>query len=364
MEKKLNVGITHGDVNGISYELIIKLLMENRLCDVCVPILYGSPKVAAYYRKNLAIEGFSLNPIREPSAANAKRSNVINCLPDDLNVEIGRETDESDKAAMLALQSALGHLDDHQIDAVVAAPQGSKSFQLAAAAHLVDFLGKRYDRPEAMTIAVSEKMRLGFVTEHGRYRDVPQQITQRNVGRKLGLLNHALRIDFMIQKPKIAVLALNSLPREGQDEEANVLLPVIDRARQNGIMALGPFAADTFFASGAYEKFDGVLAMYHDQAMPAFEAMAAEGKAAYVAGLPGVCAFPLQQPDYHLVGQVESDEQGLRNAVYLAIDVASQRARSRELQRDPLPHYNVAGNSNESDLNVEQIEGVKEEVGD
>ena len=152
MENRLSVGISHGDVNGISYELIIKLLAENRMCELCVPILYGSPKVAAYYRKALNAETFALNPIKEPSEANGKRSNIINCADDEVKVELGKETDESDRAAMAALKRALDHADGGHIDVVVAAPQGKGSFLADGAADLTDFLRKRYGAADAMTL--------------------------------------------------------------------------------------------------------------------------------------------------------------------------------------------------------------------
>ena len=164
MENRLNVGITHGDVNGISYELIIKLLAENRICELCVPILYGSPKVAAYYRKVLNIENFSLNTIREPGEANGKRSNIINCVDDNVKVDLGKETPESDQATMIALKYALDHLDRDEIDVLTLAPQGPNAFFTEEAGSLVEYLGKRYNTADIMSILVSEKIKMGFVT--------------------------------------------------------------------------------------------------------------------------------------------------------------------------------------------------------
>lgn len=364
MENRLNVGISHGDVNGISYELIIKLLAENRMCELCVPILYGSPKVAAYYRKALNAETFTLNAIREPAEANGKRSNIINCADDEVKVELGKETEESDRVAMAALKRALEHADARQIDVVVAAPQGKGSYLVDGAADLSDFLRKRYGAADAMTLAVNRKVRIGFVSEGGRLREVPGQVNPKNVLKKLVLLDNILRTDFTIQKPKIAVLALNARVRGEQSEEATVIAPAIERARQKGIMAIGPFAAEEFFAKRMYEKFDGVLAMYRDQGMVPFAAMDVEGKALYVAGLPVVCATSVDDPCYEIVGRNVADEQGVRNALYLAMDVFANRARNKDLKKNPLPHYDLGGNSNESDLNVEQIEGVKEEAQD
>ncbi len=362
MENRLNVGITHGDVNGISYELIIKLLAENRICELCVPILYGSPKVAAYYRKVLNVENFSLNTIREPGEANGKRSNIINCVDDNVKVDLGKETPESDQAAMIALKYALDQLDRDEIDVLTLAPQGPNTFSSEETGSLVEYLTKRYNTSDIMSILVSEKMKMGFVTEQVKLRDVPHQITQKNIFKKLTLLDDTLRLDFTIRKPKIAVLGLNPQVNceQNGDEEANIIVPAIERARQNGIMAIGPFPAERFFSERMYEKFDAVLAMYYDQGIVAFKAVDEESAACYVAGLPVICSTSLTDPRYDLVGQDLGDEQGLRNALYLAMDVYVHREQNIELQKNPLPHYDIATNSNESDLNVEQIEGVKD----
>ena len=181
MENRLNVGITHGDVNGISYELIIKLLAENRICELCVPILYGSPKVAAYYRKVLNIENFSLNTIREPGEANGKRSNIINCVDDNVKVDLGKETPESDQAAMIALKYGLDQLDRNEIDVLTLAPHGPNTFFTEEAGSLMEYLGKRYNTTDIMSILVGEKIKMGFVTEQVKLRDVPHQITQKNI---------------------------------------------------------------------------------------------------------------------------------------------------------------------------------------
>ena len=366
MENRLNVGITHGDVNGISYELIIKLLAENRICELCVPILYGSPKVAAYYRKVLNIENFSLNTIREPGEANGKRSNIINCVDDNVKVDLGKETPESDQATMIALKYALDQLDRDEIDVLTLAPQGPNAFFTEEAGSLVEYLSKRYNTTDIMSILVSEKMKMGFVTEQVKLRDVPHQVTQKNIFKKLTLLDDTLRQDFTILKPKIAVLGLNPQVNCGQngDEEVNIITPAIERARVEGIMAIGPFSAERFFSERMYEKFDAVLAMYYDQGVVAFKSVDEESAACYIAGLPVICSMSLTDPHYDIVGQNLGDEQGLRNALYLAMDVCVHREQNIELQKNPLPHYDIAANSNESDLNVEQIEGVKEELED
>ena len=363
MENRLVAGITQGDVNSVAYELIIKLLAENRMNELCTPVLYGSPKVAAYYRKTLNVENFSLNGIKETTEANPRRVNIINCVDDNVKVDLGKETPDSNRASMDALKYALDQLDKKTLHTLLISPQGKGSYLLEGSSTLTDYLAKRYEMPEAMPLYVNTHMRVAFVTDQVKLCEVSNHITLEAISKKLRLLHDCLRFDFTISKPKIAVLALN--PQAGE-EETKVLVPAIEQARQKGIMALGPFAADYFFAERMYQKFDAVLAMYQDQGMIPFKSLEVEPGAVYVMGLPVVCTYALNDTGYNKVGQNVTDEQSFRNAFYLGMDVYAHRQRNKELHKNPLPHYDIAVNSNESDLNVEQIEGVQkdsEEVG-
>ncbi len=362
MENKLVVGISHGDVNGIGYELIIKMMAENRICEVCTPVLFGSSKAAAYHRKTLNIENFSLNSIQRPSEANAKRCNVINCVDDAVKVDLGRETQESDEAAMVALRQGIDYLDRKEIDVLVGAPQGCASF--APEAGCPSLFAKHYDVRNVMPLLVGEKMKIGFVTNHLAVKNIAESISFGNVYNKLRLLDSCLQKDFTIRKPRIAVLGLN--PHAGENgkygnEEKNVIIPAMEKARNNGIMALGPYSPEALFSSMEYSKFDVILAMYHDQGMLPFKAIEGNSGAVLLAGLPVVYTSTVHGMAYDIVGQGIADESGLRNAIYLAIDVYNQRKLNMELAENPLRHYDIAANSNESDLNVEQIAGVHEE---
>lgn len=364
MENRLKVGITHGDINGVAYELLIKMMAENRICEVCTPVFYGSPKVAAYYRKNLSVENFNLNNIQSARDANAKRCNVINCVDDAVKVEVGKETPESDGAAMSVLKKALDDLDQKELDVLVAAPQGINSFKLENANGCIEFLSRRYDAKFAMPLLVGEKMKMGFVSMHVPFREITENLTTANIFSKLKMLDYCLKRDFTIRKPRIAVLGLNSHTGEdcvSGEEEKNSLIPAIQKARECGIMALGPYAADRLFCGTEYEKFDAVLALYYDQGMVPFKAIEGVEGAVLVTGLPVVYTSTVSGMAYDIAGQGVANEQGLRKALYLAIDVFNTRMQNGVLSRNPLPHYDVAGNANESDMNVEQIAGVKRE---
>lgn len=362
MEDRLIAGLTHGDVNGIGYELIIKLMAENKICEVCTPLLFGSSKVAAYHRKVLNIENFNLNNIQKAQEANARRCNIINCVDDAIKVDLGQETPESDEAAMVALKTALDSLDRQEIDVLVGAPQGCNSFQPDTGCPA--FLANRYEVRNIMPLLVGEKMKIGFVTNHIPFREVGENITFNNVLNKIKLLDLCLKKDFTIRKPRIAVLGLN--PHSGEnclygEEEKNIIVPAIEKARNNGIMALGPYSPEALFTGTGFEKFDVILAMYHDQGMIPFKTLEGNGGAVLMAGLPVVYTSTVHGMAYDITGQGVADESGMRSALYLAIDVYNNRRMNAELAANPLKHYDIASNSNESDLNVEQIAGVKEE---
>lgn len=363
MENRLKVGITHGDVNGIGYELIIKMMAENRLCEVCTPILYGSSKVAAYHRKTLNVENFNLNSIQNAQEANSKRCNIINCVDDAIKVDLGRETPESDEASMIALTVALKDLDAKGLDVLVGAPQGSHSFQPEM--NCSAFLAKRYEAKNMMPLLVGEKMKMGFVTTHVPFQEITANITVANIYNKLRLLDSCLQRDFTIRKPRIAVLGLNPYSGENTmygEEEKTIILPAIEKARANGVMAFGPYAADSLFSGIEFEKFDVILAMYHDQGMIPFKSIEGHAGAVLMAGLPVVYTSTVHGMAYDIVGKDTCDESGMRNALYLAIDVYNNRIANAGLLENPLKHYDIAGNANESDLNVEQIAGLKKDA--
>lgn len=364
MENRLKVGISHGDINGIAYELVIKAMAENRICEICTPVFYGSPKVAAYYRKNLNVENFNLNSIQTPEEANSKRCNVINCIDDAVKVDAGKETAESDEVAMVALKTALEDLDKGGLEVLTMAPQGAASFQKEGAAGCSEYLAARYGVKNVMPLLVGERMKMGFVTTQLPLKEAVEKITPVAVLSKLKVLDACLRKDFTIRKPRIAVLGLN--PQTGEsctfgEEEQNMIIPVIEKARENGIMALGPYAADNLFCGTEYEKFDAVLALYYDQGMIPFKALEGVEGAVLFAGLPVVCTSTVSGAAYDIAGQGIANEAALRKAIYLAIDVYNRRTENAELAKNPLPHYDVAGNANETDMNVDQIAGVKEE---
>ncbi|HLN56377.1 MAG TPA: 4-hydroxythreonine-4-phosphate dehydrogenase PdxA, partial [Bacteroidales bacterium] len=294
MEKKpVIAGISQGDINGIGYEVIIKALSDPMINDMCTPIVYGSPKVAAYHRKALNINNFSFNNIRSADEAHAKKANMINCLDDNVRVELGKSTPQGGEAALISIEKAVEDLMKGVIDVLVTAPIDkhniqSKDFNFKG--H-TDYLRFRAGVEDVLMFMISECIRIGVVTDHVPLRKVPELITKEAILRKLKLMNQSLLIDFGIRKPKIAVLGLN--PHAGDNsllgnEEAEIIMPAINQAQKENILAFGPFPADGFFGAGSFTKFDGVLAMYHDQGLAPFKALSFDSGVNFTAGLPFV----------------------------------------------------------------------------
>lgn len=279
MERKpIIVGISQGDINGIGYEVIIKSLMDNVINELCVPIVYGSPKVAAYHRKALNITNFSFNNIRTADEANHKRANMINCLDDNVRVELGKSTSHGGEAALISLEKAVEDIKAGKLDVLVTAPIDKHNVQ-SENFHFpghTEYLRSKFGVDEALMFMISESLKIGMVTGHVPLNKVSELITVDCVIGKIKLMNQSLQYDFAITRPRIAVLGLN--PHAGDNsllgtEEALTILPAIEKAQQEGILAFGPFPADGFFGAGSFTKFDGILAMYHDQGITPFKAL-------------------------------------------------------------------------------------------
>ena len=344
---KIKAGITQGDINGISYEVIIKTLLDTRILEICTPIVYGSPKVAAYHRKVLNITNFSLNNIRTPEEANIKRANVINCLDDDVKVELGISTKMAGEASLKALERAVADLQNNKIDVLITAPINKHNIQsekFSFTGH-TDYLESKFNAGNILMLLISDTMKIGVVAGHIPISEVPSHITHENILKKLQLLNKSLKEDFVIRKPRIAVLGLN--PHAGDkgvigDEEENIIIPAIQKARDKDIMALGPFPADGFFGSADFMNFDAILAMYHDQGLAPFKALAFEKGVNYTVGLPIVRTSPAHGTAYDIAGKDQASPDSFRQALYLACDIFNNRINYNELTKDQMPSYDVS----------------------
>jgi 4-hydroxythreonine-4-phosphate dehydrogenase len=344
---KIRLGITHGDINGIGYEIIFKALADIRMFDMCTPIIYGSSKVAAYHRKTLNISNFSLNNIKEADDAHPKRANIINCIDDNIKVELGKETKMGGEAAFSALDKAVNDLKENKIDVLVTAPIHKKNIQsdqFKFPGH-TEYLQSEFKANDSLMLLVSDVMKVGVVTGHIPLSEVPQQVTKEKILAKLKIMNKTLKEDFTIRKPKIAVLGLN--PHAGDNgligkEEQEIIIPAIEEAKKKGILALGPYPSDGFFGSNNLSKFDAILAMYHDQGLLPFKTISFASGVNFTAGLPIVRTSPDHGTAFEIAGEGVADEESFRQAVYLAIDIFKNRNSNSELSKNPLQSYDIS----------------------
>ncbi len=346
-ENLIKVGITQGDINGIGYEVIFKTLADNRIFESFTPVIYGSSKVAAYHRKALNIPNFSLNSIKDIGEAHSKRINIINCLDDNIRVELGKSTTIGGEAAFNALELAVKDLKDGKIDVLVTAPINKKNIQSDSfnfPGH-TEYLEQQAEGSKALMLMVSDIMKVGVVAGHVPLKDVPSKITKESILAKLRTLNETLTMDFSIRKPRVAVLGLN--PHAGDQgvlgtEEQDIIIPALDEAKQEGIMALGPYPADGLFGSEQFKNFDAILAMYHDQGLAPFKALTFSKGVNYTAGLPFIRTSPDHGTAFDIAGQDKANFDSFRQAVYLAIDVCNNRRENKELRKNPLKTHDLS----------------------
>ncbi len=353
-EYKVKIGITHGDINGIGYEVIIKTLSDARILELCTPIIYGSSKVLAYHRKLMELEPVNLSIINHAQDAGSNRVSIINSVDTDVKVDISQATPEAGEASFKALEDAVRDLKEGLIDVLLTAPINKNNIQsenFTFPGHTEYLEQSCGNGQKALMILLNDDLRVALVTGHVPLASVSSMLTVSGIVDKLTLFNHTLKQDFGIVRPRIAVLSLN--PHAGEDgllgkEENDIIIPAIQEADKQGVLCFGPFAADGFFGSGSYSKYDGILAMYHDQGLIPFKTLAMENGVNYTAGLPVIRTSPAHGTAYDIAGKNIASEESFRNALYTAIDVYRNRRSSQEAQSNPLrKQYFERGSDNE-----------------
>ena len=340
--KKIKVGITHGDFNGISYEIIIKTLKDNRILNFFTPVVYGSSKIASYYRKTLNMPDVNFNLIKRADLANPKRANIINCYDREVKIEMGKLTDTAGELAYLALEKAISDIDKDAIDVLVTAPINKVNIQsenFNFAGH-TGYFADKYKAKNHLMLMVSDKLRIGIITGHIPLKDVSAAITEENVLENIRVMQKTLQMDFAIPKPKIAVLGLNPHAGDGGligTEDKQFIKPAITKAEDEGILAYGPYPSDGFFGSSNYKKFDGILAMYHDQGMLPFKTYAFDNGVNFTAGLPIIRTSPAHGTAFDIAGQNIASPDSFKEAIFLAIELHKNRTLYKELTKSPLP---------------------------
>ncbi len=342
--RNIRLGITHGDHNGIGYEVIIKALADNRIIELFTPVIYGLSGVMSYNRKAVNLSTFNYSTIGISGSIKNQKTNLVNISEEEIKIEFGKSDTNAGKYAHKALDIAVKDLIDKKIDAVVTAPINKENIQSDSfkfAGH-TEYFATQFKTTEYLMLMVSDTLRVGTVTGHVPIKDVPSLLTKELLASKIEVLEKSLKIDFGINKPKIAILGLN--PHAGENgnigtEEKDIITPVIIAAKKNGTLAFGPFAADGFFAT-EYSKYDGILAMYHDQGLIPFKTLAFNNGVNYTAGLPYIRTSPAHGTAFNMAGKNTASEESMRSALYLAVDIYKNRASYNEMNKNPLG-YNL-----------------------
>jgi 4-hydroxythreonine-4-phosphate dehydrogenase len=340
MKEKIRIGITHGDFNGINYEIIMKTFSDMTMNDFFIPVVYGSSKAAAYYRKALEMDSFNFNVINSADEANVKRINIIN-VADNVKVEMGFSSQLAGISSIKALDMAVADLQSGKIDVVVTCPVNrsvisSKSYNFSG--H-TEYFADKFGVKDCMMLMVNELMRVGFVTGNIPFDGILNTLDRDLIINKLLLINETLKNDFMIRAPRIAVLSLN--PQGGNDgipgkEEIEIICPAIEEVKKNGLFAFGAYSSGEFFASGEFSNFDAVLAMYYDQGMIPFKSIGLSGGVIYTAGLPIVRTSPTHGVDYNITGKGVAAPASLRDALFLALKIYRNREMQDDISANPL----------------------------
>ena len=342
MSKTITIGITQGDMNGIGYEVIIKALADQHITDMFVPVIYGSSKLFAHNKKLIPeAEHLSTNLITTVKDAKARRINIINCVSDNCNIEFGKASRESAEAAMASLEAAVKDLKAGDLDAIVTAPFNKQSMSDAGFQFVghTEYLTGQFPESKSLMFLCSDTVRVGVATNHTPIAKVADVLTPQMIVERLEVMEASLKRDFLVVKPKIAVLGLNPHAGDGGllgKEEQDVIIPAIEQAKEKGILAFGPYPADGFFGTGQYTRFDAVLAMYHDQGLIPFKTIAFENGVNFTAGLPVVRTSVDHGTGYDIAGKNMADPQSMRWAIYMAVDIVKNRQTYDEITANPL----------------------------
>ncbi|RHA26466.1 4-hydroxythreonine-4-phosphate dehydrogenase PdxA [Phocaeicola plebeius] len=359
--RKIRVGITHGDINGVGYEVILKTFSDPTMLELCTPVVYGSPKVAAYHRKAMEIQT-SFSIVNSAEEVQDGRVNVVNCIEEELKVELTKPTPEAGKTALAALERALADYREGLFDVLVTAPINKHTIQ-SDVFHFpghTEYIEERVgEGQKALMILLKGDFRVALVTGHVPVRDIAGELTKELIMEKMEIFHRSLKKDFGIDNPRIAVFSLN--PHAGDNgllgtEEQEVIIPAMKEMIARGVQCFGPYPADGFMGSGNYTHFDGILAMYHDQGLAPFKALAMDEGVNFTAGLPIVRTSPAHGTAYDIAGKGIASEDSFRQAVYVAMDVFRNRAWEKEISARPLRKQYYEKRDDSDKLKLDSIE--------
>lgn len=359
-QNKLRVAITHGDINGVGYEVIIKALSDQRMTEICTPVVYGAAKVAGYYKKVLEVPNLQFNIVVSAENILPDRVNFVNCFDDELKVEIGKPSQVAGAASLKALEVAVQDLKDGKVDVLITAPINKSTIQgenFNFSGH-TEYLQDRFGGgEEPLMILMNDLLKVALVTTHEPVKELSEKITKELIVKKLNIFNTSLITDFGLERPRIAVLSLNPHAGDGGlmgDEEQTTIIPAIEEAYNSGIVCFGPYPADGFFGASLYKKFDGVLAMYHDQGLAPFKAISMDDGVNYTAGLSFIRTSPDHGTAYDIAGKGKASANSMRQAIYTAIDVYKNREMYAQMTANPLRKQYVDRSGKDETVNLMQ----------
>ena len=343
-EQQIKVGITLGDINGVSYEILLKTFNDKRLLELFTPVIYGSSKSASYHRKALDHAPVHFNIIQNSDAASEGKINLVNCVKEEVKITLGESSPEAGESAFMSLEAAIKDLKDNKIDVLVTLPINKDSIQsdeFKFPGH-TEYLEDRFadENSKSLMILANDSLRVAVATTHMPISEVPSNLSKELIVEKIKTLNHTLKRDYRIEIPRIAVLGLN--PHAGENgllgtEEQTIISPAIKECQDADIYCAGPYSADGFFGTGNYKRFDAILAMYHDQGLIPFKTIAMDSGVNFTAGLPIVRTSPDHGTGFDIAGKGEASEESFRQAIYMAIDIFRSRRDYDKARENPLP---------------------------
>lgn len=345
MSRPIRVGITHGDINGVGYEVTLKALADETMTELCTPVIFGYHSIAEKARRKFGLEDMRLYKSAGAAQAQDGRINVVEVSASAPEIVPGEPTAESGKAAVAALEMAAEALESGDIDVLVTAPISKEAVQSDTFRYPghTEYLEARIGHgSRSRMILFAGDVRVALVTTHLPISEVASAITQENVEAAIESLAASLKKDYAIPRPRIAVLSLNPHAGDGGllgSEEKEVISPAIERCRERGILSFGPFAADGLFGMGDYRHFDGIVAMYHDQGLAPFKTLAGERGVNFTAGLPYVRTSPDHGTAFGIAWKDQADPTSMREAIYAAIDIFRNRRIFEEASSNPLRKY-------------------------
>lgn len=347
----IKLGISIGDLNGIGLEVVLKTLSDDRILQFCTPIIYGSSKVVSYHKNVVPDYEVIFHNAFDIGGVKPGMVNVINCWKETVNINLGKLTKESGEYALKSLEAACEDLEKRAIDALVTAPLNKKAMEYVAEfegkGH-TEYLARRFNSQNSLMLLVSDRLRVGLVTNHIPIRDVANKITVDSVFEKIEVFHASLKEDFGIDKPMLAVLGLNPHAGDGGSigtEDDEIIAKAIEKAKNKGMRSIGPYPADGFFGSGNFKSFDGILAMYHDQGLVAFKTLSFGEGVNFTAGLPIVRTSPDHGTGYDIAGKNQADPSSFRRAMFTALEIIKYRKRYREMNTDPVEKLNYEPDS-------------------